>query len=197
MLVEVMKPPRIAPPVRGFTLIEMFVAVAILAIVLGLGLPSLRDWMIAQRVSSVATELATDMRYARSDAVSTNIGAGVVFGTVGKGCYTVFRGPADRIFSCNCNNTPACPPAVAPNPPVLTELKTVLLPGNGDVSLTTTAVNPELYRAGAMVANEGTGVVININGGSTRTLRVVTSTGLHFPTVCKPSGSTIPGFKEC
>lgn len=178
---------------RGFTLIELFVGVAILAIVVALGVPSLRSWMNAQRVASVAGELATDMRFARSEAISTNMEAGVSFKNAGKGCYTVYRAPPSRVDTCDCTQPAGL---VCPHP--LVELKTVVMPGSGDVTISTPAGMKEIYESGSKLVDGGAAEQITIAGSSTsRQLRVTTSSGLQHPTVCAPTGSTIPGFKAC
>lgn len=177
---------------KGLTLVELLVTVAIVAIVLGLGVPTLRDWMIAQRVSGVATELATDIRYARSESLSGNSGAGVVFSNAGKGCYTLYRTVSSR-GGCDCTR-PAGTICDAPN---WTEVKTQILPVSGDVSINLPGALTEVYGAGSALQNEGPGLVVQINGGGTRQLIVQTTTGLHHPTICKPAGSTIAGFKPC
>ncbi|NRF70903.1 prepilin-type N-terminal cleavage/methylation domain-containing protein [Aquincola sp. S2] len=186
---------RLRRPLRGFTLIEVFVGVAILVIILGLGVPSLRDWMIAQRVSSVASELATDMRFARSDATSGNDGGGVDFKNTANGCYTVFRGTPPRGASCDCTR-PAGTVCTGP----LLELKTVVLPAGEDVSINASA-SRVLYATGAtltlVTGAAATSRVVTVDGGGTRKLHVITTTALHHPRVCKPSGSTIPGFQSC
>ena len=188
-----MRHPRHASrPSQGLTLIEVLVAVAMVAIILGLGVPSLRDWMVAQRVSGVAAELATDIRYARSESLSGNSGAGIVFSNTGKGCYTVYRTVTAR-GGCDCTR-PAGSICDAPN---WTEVKTQILPANGDVSINLPGALREVYGAGSSLQNEGVGLEVQVSGGGTRQLVVQTTDGLHHPTICKPAGSTIAGFKPC
>jgi type IV fimbrial biogenesis protein FimT len=56
----------------GFTLIELMVTVAILSIVLGLGLPSMRDFVVANRLTSDVNSLIGFINYARSEAITRN-----------------------------------------------------------------------------------------------------------------------------
>jgi prepilin-type N-terminal cleavage/methylation domain-containing protein len=178
---------------QGLTLVELLVTVAIVAIALGIGIPSLRDWMIAQRVSGVATELATDLRYARSEALSGNTGAGIVFNNAGNGCYTVYRTVSNR-GGCDCTR----PAGAVCDAPRWTEVKTMILPVDGEVSIFLSgAVIREAYVAGSKLQDEGGGLEVEVRGGGTRQLKIQTTNGLHHPTVCKPAGSTISGFKPC
>ena len=55
---------------RGFTLIELLVTMAIAAIVLAIGAPSLRDVIADQRVRIAASDLTSEIAYARSEAVA-------------------------------------------------------------------------------------------------------------------------------
>lgn len=185
-----MKPSHGTCP-RGMTLIELLVVVAIVAIILGLGIPSLRDWMTAQRVSAVATELATDFRYARSEALSGNSGAGIVFSNAGNGCYTVYRTVSQR-GGCDCTR-----PAASICDAKWTDIKTQILPAGSEVSINLPGALREAFSAGAQLNDEGAGLEVEVRGGSTRQLKVITTTGLHHPTVCAPAGSTISGFKPC
>jgi type IV fimbrial biogenesis protein FimT len=57
---------------RGFTLIELLVIMTVLAVMLGLGVPSFRNFIASQRVKSAAYELSTSMLLARSEAIKRN-----------------------------------------------------------------------------------------------------------------------------
>jgi type IV fimbrial biogenesis protein FimT len=67
--------PGIHPYADGFTLIEMVVTVAIVAILATVVLPPLRDLISTQHVRTGATNLQTALFYARSEAVkrATNV----------------------------------------------------------------------------------------------------------------------------
>jgi type IV fimbrial biogenesis protein FimT len=48
------------------------VAIAIVAILLGIGVPSLRDTIASQRVRSAANDLYSDLTFARAEAIKRN-----------------------------------------------------------------------------------------------------------------------------
>src|SRR5690606_26454848 len=54
---------------RGFTLIELMIAVSLLAIVAALAAPAMGDFLVRQRVASQAGDLALAMALARSEAI--------------------------------------------------------------------------------------------------------------------------------
>lgn len=56
----------------GFTLIELIVAVAVLGIVLSIGVPSMRDFLVSSRLSSDINSFIGLVNYARSEAITRN-----------------------------------------------------------------------------------------------------------------------------
>lgn len=63
---------------KGFTLIELVVAIAIVAVLLAVGVPSLRDMVVSQRVRSAANSLYSDLTFARSEAIKRNVQVSIV-----------------------------------------------------------------------------------------------------------------------
>lgn len=67
---------RARPPVRrgarGFTLIEMIVTVAVLAVLATLAVPTMRDTVLNQRVKTATFDLYTSLVFARGEAIKRN-----------------------------------------------------------------------------------------------------------------------------
>lgn len=57
---------------RGFTIIEILIAVAVVAILVAVGAPSLRDLVVGVRVRTVASDLYESLLFARSEAIKRN-----------------------------------------------------------------------------------------------------------------------------
>jgi type IV fimbrial biogenesis protein FimT len=57
---------------RGFTLIELMVVITLGAILLGIAVPSFREFMASQRVKNTAFDFAATLLLARSEAVKRN-----------------------------------------------------------------------------------------------------------------------------
>ncbi len=60
------------PEQRGFTLIELLVTITVLAILLGVGVPGLRDFVLNNRQVSAVNEMVASLQYARTEAISRN-----------------------------------------------------------------------------------------------------------------------------
>lgn len=63
---------------RGFTLIELLVVVTIAAVMLGLGMPSFKNFVAGQRVKTAASDFSSAAVYARSEAIKRNAEVGVL-----------------------------------------------------------------------------------------------------------------------
>ena len=57
---------------QGFTLLELMISIAILAIFLGIGIPAISDWIQNRQVNVLAESIANGLRLAQSEAVQRN-----------------------------------------------------------------------------------------------------------------------------
>jgi type IV fimbrial biogenesis protein FimT len=81
----------------GFTIIELMVAMVIAAILLVVAAPSFVSTLAKRDLEGQASELATDIQYARTEAVQRNAATGIVFGA---NCYTVYVVGTTNAASC-------------------------------------------------------------------------------------------------
>lgn len=73
MCIESSSGQRHAPaPARGVTLIELLVTIVVLGVLLAMGLPSLRDFLVGNRLSSNVNGFIGLVNYARSEAIVRN-----------------------------------------------------------------------------------------------------------------------------
>lgn len=67
----------------GFTLVELLVAIAVLAIVMSLGAPAFGDFIRINRLKSAAFDLVVSLNYTRSEAIKRNTDATLTPGAGG------------------------------------------------------------------------------------------------------------------
>jgi len=61
--------PTYRHPASGFTLIELMVTLAIMAIVITVGVPALSGYVASQRVRTAVSDTAADIAFARAEAI--------------------------------------------------------------------------------------------------------------------------------
>ncbi|NVZ08365.1 GspH/FimT family pseudopilin [Allochromatium humboldtianum] len=90
-----------AARLRGVTLLELLIVVTILALLLGIALPSAQDLIERNRLKAAAHALAEDLQWTRSEAIKRNRVLGFSVDTE-HWCY----GVTDRPTGCDCRLTP-------------------------------------------------------------------------------------------
>ena len=92
-------------PQRGLSLVEMTMAMGLTAVIASLAAPSLRGTLDLRRLDAGATQLATDLQFARGEALARNRPVRLSWNAE-QGCYLVHTGAAD-----DCRCFAALPPA--------------------------------------------------------------------------------------
>jgi type IV fimbrial biogenesis protein FimT len=73
---------------RGFTLVELMVTLLVLAVLLGLAVPSFRDAALSSRLTGYANDLVASVQIARSEAIKRNATVTLCASTNGSTCAT-------------------------------------------------------------------------------------------------------------
>lgn len=71
---------------KGFTLLELMVTVAVMAIMAALAFPSFQGTLRSNRMATTSNELIAALSLARSEAIKNTRGAGVCASSVGTSC---------------------------------------------------------------------------------------------------------------
>ena len=119
--------------VAAFTLVELMIVVALLAIIITLAAPSLREMILMQRLRSVNAQVVADLAWARSETVSRGTFLQLRFqsstGGSGMSCYIIYarQNVADApLCDCLADEGSRCTGAT-------TEVRTVRAPNNESV----------------------------------------------------------------
>lgn len=102
---------------RGFTLIELMVTIAIVAILLGIAVPSFNSIVLNMKLTSYANDLVASTLLARSEAIKRNAVVSLCVSSNGTSCGT---GGWEQgwIVMCNTTDNTWCDPA-GPNTMVI------------------------------------------------------------------------------
>jgi type IV fimbrial biogenesis protein FimT len=200
--------PRPAP--RAFTLIEMMVVIALMGVIILLVAPNMTEVIGMRRLRAINDQLATDIQYMRSEAVSRNQFMGFVvrnISTEPMSCYAIFSNADDPLLIgaldktlCNCTN--ALGSACTGNH---RELRSVQIPRDLSIELrwptgqsdgmALSPINGALRPIGTTLGVQDYEYCIEVRRSPRGRLR--TSIGASGrPSVCSPDGS-VPGVPVC
>jgi len=71
---------------RGFTMMELLVAVSIAAVLFAIGVPMFRDAALGSRLSAAANNLLASVQLARSEAIKRNVNVTLCASSDGESC---------------------------------------------------------------------------------------------------------------
>lgn len=178
----------------GLTLIELMVTLTIGAILLALAVPQMREYIARTRVSGIATELAADIRLARSMVQQQNQPIWISFGRANDfDCYVLYTA-GGQTGICDCTRTSMCD--AFPDPPIA--LRSVFIKQNTGITLISTST--DLYYkqpVGAPVTSPpGSSAEAVVDGGSLGGRVKLIMSGFTKATLCSLAGHTAE-FGNC
>ncbi len=167
-------------PISGFTLLELMVAVALVAILVAIGIPSYQSLRQEQMVQAATQALYTDMMWLKSEAIKRNQDVSLIVFDSGLNSWCYRFAISSACTSCNDNN---CSP--------LGERKGAVASDFPGVSLST-ANSPISFssRRGTMKASR-------IELASDQYIMRVITSNIGRVYTCAPTTSPIGGEKEC
>jgi len=190
---------------RGFTLVELLVVVAVLAILLVLSAPSMRDFILMQRLKGIHAQIVTDLQLARSEAMSSGQVVNVRVQEPGlMSCYVLFNDSQQSYRTLGASSGCDCaqPEGSRCTQAGTREIRTVQIPNARGVSLVVpgseaVAFDPStggivLLRTEAGVVSGSAFTVISAIDEPLKPRSLAAVVGLSGrPTVCRPVGSTM------
>jgi type IV fimbrial biogenesis protein FimT len=135
---------------KGFTLVEMMIAIAILAIGVTLGMPSYRDWIQNTQIYNAAESAQNGLQKAKAEAVKSNAKVEFVFGV----------NPPWKVQL--PNNILQCP--IVPGTVLTTLLECSTTEGSKSVVAQITLQNAQIVNVGTITFSNLGGIAANADG---------------------------------
>jgi type IV fimbrial biogenesis protein FimT len=93
---------------RGFTLIELMIAVAVLAILLGIAVPSFNEATLSSKLGSTANNFVASATLARSEAIKRNMAITLCVSTDGASCASSGGWEQGWMVACKTTDNISC-----------------------------------------------------------------------------------------
>lgn len=180
---------------RGFTLIELMVALAVMAILATLAAPSFTTFFAKKRVEGLVSELVTDLQYARSEAVQRNT---LVQVTLGTNCYVIHALPTSATVASVNTSCAQASGAASTIGSGETELKTVKITTGSPASFSPTSgsIVFDPVRGMATITSGAETITATSSVGSWDLRANITIVGRA--NTCSPTGAgNIIGYAAC
>lgn len=175
------------PTTHGFTLVELMVTLAVLAIVATIAVPSFQEMMTKNRVKGAAEALYADMQLARQESIKRNQAISVTFGSNSGGwCY----GLDDTSGSCDCTATTS-----ASNCTIGAGTTAFSRVVQGSTSFNGVALNSGNITFDNVRGTASTSGTNTVSIGAYQASVVVGALG--SARICTPSGQTSVGYPGC
>jgi len=197
----------------GFTLVELLIVIAVVAVILTLAAPSFRDFILVQRLKGTSAQLSTDFQYARSEAIARSRPVFVSFKLATTSspvwCYTIYTDTTAPTFPPSGASFHKCDCQLAAGSrcaDTSTELRTQQIPSDTSVGLSlpglsdSTVFDPITGGISAWIPDHAnplpTPFTVTAVLDSTRKINtVVGMTGR--PQNCLPSGASVLEYTSC
>lgn len=189
--------------IGGFTLVELMITVAILAILLVAGIPSFREWLRNTHIRTAAESIQNGLRYARGEASSR--GANVRFEFVSSGagwtvCELAGKTSCTSAASASADNTLQNFVAAGGSADVAPMVGTSIGATASPLSTAASAGNGITFNALGRPIGYGTVAVsridLNTVGKDGRRLVILVSPG-GMPRMCDPNLSLATSPQGC
>ncbi|HET9820591.1 MAG TPA: GspH/FimT family pseudopilin [Burkholderiaceae bacterium] len=162
---------------RGLSLVEACITLAIASVLVGTAAPSFDQLMRKRALDGIASELATDLRYARAEAVARNEAVRVGFRTVAGGTCVMLHSGNNSDCACDANGVAACSGGAS-------LLKSTYYPSRGGILVLANVVSMRFDHVNGSVTPAGS---IDVTAADGSTLRHVVNIMGRVRT-CSPGG---------